>query len=454
MRKLCYAFIISGLGLASIIGWYFTKVEPASAQTSCVNPPIDGGNKYLRGSIIRIKIHSAFTEDEIGRIIGAFLDWNDNNGLNCTNIIFDAVGFEILDVQPAPQTNLHWVGYDSDGAGGGVTLLNNTLFGRTYIGAGIRNCPNPINCLNALQSLMRHELGHTVGLANLASSYPANSSVMRVPLETNAITTCDNFTLRQVYCPSPTPTPPPPPPGDDCNACEAYCEDEGRPAGRDVSLNDGGGDGGESQFCCSEWEYWACVSNGGTWSTNCQCMTPIVIDVLGNGFNLTNAENGVVFDLANDGVPIQVSWTAVDSDDAWLALDRNGNGTIDNGRELFGSASPQPFLQEGESKHGFRALANFDRLDRGGNGDGKIDDQDEVYTSLKLWQDVNHNGVSEAGELHGLSELGLRIIDLDYQEKRRYDAHGNWFRYRSKVKDFQGHQLGRWAWDVFLQTTP
>ncbi|MFN0277739.1 MAG: hypothetical protein ACKVRN_03960 [Pyrinomonadaceae bacterium] len=143
------------------------------------------------------------------------------------------------------------------------------------------------------------------------------------------------------------------------------------------------------------------------------------------------------FDIAREGAPRQTAWTSASSDDAWLVLDRSGNGLIDHGRELFGSYSPQPYLLPGEDKNGFRALAMFDQFDAGGNGDGKINRRDYIFDFLQLWQDVNHNGISEQNELHSVTDLGLRVIDLDYEERRRYDAHGNWFRYRSRVRDAQ-----------------
>ncbi len=134
-------------------------------------------------------------------------------------------------------------------------------------------------------------------------------------------------------------------------------------------------------------------------------------------------------------------------DDAFLVLDRNGNGRIDDGSELFGDSTPQP-VPDPDNRNGFEALAVFDDSLSGGNEDGFIDEDDAIFSDLQVWIDANHNGISEADELLPLSEANVEAIDLSYRSVSRTDSHGNEFRFASNVEMTRGRRI---AWDVFFR---
>jgi hypothetical protein len=187
---------------------------------------------------------------------------------------------------------------------------------------------------------------------------------------------------------------------------------------------------------------------------SCCCPpTPILINLDGNHYDLTNAIDGVPFDINPDGRREKVAWTQPQSTVAFLVLDRDGNGIIDDGSELFGNYTYQAEPDAGSARNGFRALAVFDSHSYGGNGDGVITEADSVFPHLRLWLDLNHNGISEPLELRSLSSAGIAGIELDYRVSGRRDRHGNQFRYRSKIIDQGKAGVSRWAWDVLVMTT-
>lgn len=134
---------------------------------------------------------------------------------------------------------------------------------------------------------------------------------------------------------------------------------------------------------------------------------PLVIDLGCDGILLTSVDNGVYFDLDNNGFAEKTAW--VGSEDGFLVLDRNGNGKIDNGGELFGD---QVILKNGsKSTSGFEALAEIDT-----NNDNVIDVKDIQFSKLMVWTDTNQNGISEPNELSTLDKLGIVSVSLDYLE--------------------------------------
>ena len=164
----------------------------------------------------------------------------------------------------------------------------------------------------------------------------------------------------------------------------------------------------------------------------CCEVSPIVLSLRGD-YHLTSVAEGVSFDINGDGVPERMSWTAAGSDAAFLALDRNGNGSIDSGAELFGDAV---------ATDGWIALAQLD-----GNGDGAIDVSDAAWRDLLLWYDRDHDGRSTSSELVSVASSGIVAIGTRYRWLGRRDAFGNMFRYAGELTLSSGR---REAYDVYF----
>ncbi|WP_208347476.1 calcium-binding protein [Pseudaestuariivita rosea] len=127
---------------------------------------------------------------------------------------------------------------------------------------------------------------------------------------------------------------------------------------------------------------------------------PLVIDLDGDGLELISLNaSEAYFDLDGDGFAERTGW--VSPDDALLAIDRNGNGQIDDITEVFGS----------EDRTGYEELGDFDI-----NGDGVINANDAIFSELLLWQDTDGDGRSEAVELSSLQEAGIAEISLNVSE--------------------------------------
>jgi hypothetical protein len=165
--------------------------------------------------------------------------------------------------------------------------------------------------------------------------------------------------------------------------------------------------------------------------------------------HFTGLQNSVPFDLNGDGKPMYLSWTDPKYHNAWLALDRNHNGTIDSAQELFGYLT-EPQIP-GSERNGWLALAIYDQPEYGGNGDGVIDANDAIYPDLLLGIDSNHDGVSQPGELRHLAEMGVTKIPLHYTFQSYLDGYGNYFRFADFVDMGLGPQNRRQAYDVVLR---
>jgi hypothetical protein len=143
-----------------------------------------------------------------------------------------------------------------------------------------------------------------------------------------------------------------------------------------------------------------------------QSVTPVVLDLDGNGITTRSAADGVAFDIDATGRQTKVGW--VGSGDGLLVRDLNGDGVINDGRELFGGATQ--LAGGARAGDGFRAMADLDS-----NGDGKLNAADAAFGELKLWLDGNADGKTDAGELKGLADFGIVELNLDFAKGSETD---------------------------------
>ena len=142
-------------------------------------------------------------------------------------------------------------------------------------------------------------------------------------------------------------------------------------------------------------------------------VSPMVLDLDGNGVSTLSAREGVNFDLnATGSTANQYGW--VGGNDGLLVRDINQDGTINDGRELFGSAT---VLSNGQrAGDGYTAMLDLDA-----NQDHKLTAADAAFKELQVWVDADHDGQTDTGELKTLADLGIVELDLNAQRSTATD---------------------------------
>jgi hypothetical protein len=361
--------------------------------------------------------NTQYGSDQISAIEQAFRSWQ--NSAAATNTSYN---FVVGAGQPNPTGKYVVVREqipNGDSGLGAFTSWNATLNNK----AGLNYVNNAVMQINpgefnpsALTEVVAHEVGHLNYLGEcpqctIGQQVMAAGDIMNGTAGAMAPSGCDVDASNRIGVPG----------GSDGGGCQPY--------------SCGGGYYWSYDLCACVYRVCGCCCNNGS---------PILIDVDGSGFNLTDVTHGVMFNISGTG-PVQMAWTAQGSTNAFLFLDRNGNGIVDDGTELFGNFTPQPASSQ---PNGYKALAVYDLPENGGNNDGVIDQNDAVFSQLRLWIDINHDGISQPGELFTLPQLGVHKISLRYHFSYRRDRFGNQFRYRSRIDD----DGARVCYDVFLVT--
>ena len=158
---------------------------------------------------------------------------------------------------------------------------------------------------------------------------------------------------------------------------------------------------------------------------------PLILDLDGDGLEITALSRGISFDANGDTIKTGTAWAG--GDDGILVRDINGNGQIDSGRELFGD---ETILANGKkAAHGFAALSDLDKgsLVNGvlvGDADGVFDARDAQYANLRIWRDLNQDGISQANEMKMVWRLqtadNSRRVTLSCSKRPRSKSRGKY----------------------------
>jgi hypothetical protein len=171
------------------------------------------------------------------------------------------------------------------------------------------------------------------------------------------------------------------------------------------------------------------------------CATPLVLSFDGAPVRFGQSDRFFDFGI---GASVVTDWPSAAT--PWLALDRDGDGAIDDATELFGSSTP--LQQGGRAANGFVALRELDT-----DGDGRLTPTDQAWASLLVWTDRNGDRVSSRDELASLESTGVTAIDLGFAREPRCDARGNCEGERAgfRFRDATGVERGGNVIDVYLR---
>lgn len=172
-----------------------------------------------------------------------------------------------------------------------------------------------------------------------------------------------------------------------------------------------------------DWDTSSCGDDGGE-------STPLVLELDGTPTQFETSS--VPFDIVGDGACVANDWPTAQT--PWLAIDLDRDGTVDSGRELFGSGT---LLETGAlAQNGFEALAEYDT-----NADGWVTAADARYHELVAWSDHDGDRVGSLSELTPIADLGITALQVSYDIDPLCDARGNCAIERASVK--MGDRSGR-----------